>query len=197
MCPVKTTTKFHPFVRLFDTPPQSSLALNTGPPPHRPLPAMYLLRQTSTFVHVMWKMYLSCSANLIWYSHSAILLKFGANRSWNNWETWGPQPKERTMMVWKFTEGLGLAELVFRCLGRNDSKEHQAEANREGAMRMLAYYEEILKEKKECLSRKNSALCCSNLLHRHLFCWTLEMIVKTTSSQFEREGLLIKFLFAF
>jgi len=61
---------------------------------------------------------------------------------------------------------------------------------------MLAYYEEILKEKKSCLSRKNSALCFSNLSHRQLFCWTLEMMVKTTSPQFEG-GLLIKFLFVF
>jgi hypothetical protein len=82
-------------------------------------------------------------------------------------------------------------------LGRNDSEEHREETNRKGAMRMLAYYEEILQEKEGCLSRKNSGVCCSNLPHLHLFCWTLEMMVKTTSPQFEREGLLIKFLFVF
>jgi hypothetical protein len=156
---------------------------------------MYLLRQASTFIYVMWKTYLSCSSNMIRYSNSAILLKFGANRSWNNWVTWEPQSKETTMTVWKFTEGLGSAELVFGCLGRTDSKEHRAETNRKGAMNMLAYYEEVLKEKKGCLSRKNSALFCSNLSHRHLFCWTLEMMVKTTSTQFEKEGPLIKFFF--
>lgn len=82
-------------------------------------------------------------------------------------------------------------------MGRTDSKEHRADANKKGAMKMLAYCEEILKEKILCLSRKNLVLCCSNLSHRHLFCWTLEMMVKTTSPQFEREGLLIKFLFVF
>ena len=155
---------------------------------------MYLLRQASTFIHVTRKTYLSCSANMIRYSHSAILLNFGANRSRNNWGTWEPQPEERTMTVWKFTEGLGPAELVFRCLGRTDSKEHCAEANTKVAMRMLVYYEEILKEKKVYLYRKNSALCCSKLSHRHLFCWSLEMMVKTTSPHFEREGLLINFI---
>jgi len=55
--------------------------LSTIVVPHHPLLGMYLLRQASTIVHVMWKTYLSFSANnMIRYSHSAILLTFGANR---------------------------------------------------------------------------------------------------------------------
>jgi hypothetical protein len=56
------------------------------------------------------------------------------------------------------TEGLGLIELISRCLRRTDSKEQRAATTTERIIRMLAYCEEIVKEKKMCLARKASML---------------------------------------
>jgi hypothetical protein len=70
---------------------------------------------------------------------------------------------------------------------------------RQGIMRILAWYEEILQEKKKSLSRQtsvpNSSSHLQGLLHRHLYCWTMAMMIHLTHLQFLRKGLHLKLSF--
>ncbi|XP_066566163.1 protein UXT isoform X1 [Amia ocellicauda] len=59
-----------------------------------------------------------------------------------------PRETRRTMTVSKLSEGLGLIEAGIRVLEDIDSNEQRAAATRQGIKRMLACYEEILREKK-------------------------------------------------
>jgi hypothetical protein len=63
-------------------------------------------------------------------------------------------------------------------------------------MRMLACYE-ILKEMKRPLSRQIAVLDFFKygLLHRHLYCWVLEIMIQMTRTQFKRKCLLLKLSF--
>jgi hypothetical protein len=60
------------------------------------------------------------------------------------------------MTVLKLTEGLGLTEAAMKMFEDIGSHDQRAAAARRGIVRMFACYEEILKEKKRSLSRKNS-----------------------------------------
>jgi ribosomal protein L16/L10AE len=51
------------------------------------------------------------------------------------------------MADWILTEGLGLISVLIVVLENNDIRERQAETTRQSVMRILASYEEILKEK--------------------------------------------------
>jgi hypothetical protein len=66
-----------------------------------------------------------------------------------------PEPKNTTMTFQKLTEGLRVIETGIKMLEDGDSKGHRAAKTRQG-IRMLACYEEILKEKKRKLSHHNS-----------------------------------------
>jgi hypothetical protein len=62
------------------------------------------------------------------------------------------------MTVLNLTEGLGLTEDVTEVSEGTDFNKQRAAANRQGIMRVLACYEEILKEKKRFLSHQSSWL---------------------------------------
>jgi len=74
-----------------------------------------------------------------------------------------------------------------------DWNKQRVAATGQGITRLLACCKEILKEKKKSLSRQCSVLLSSNhlrgLVHRHLYCWTLEMMIYTTSPQLKRKCL--------
>jgi len=57
------------------------------------------------------------------------------------------EPKERTVIV-ELSEGLGLLETVIKVFEDMDGSERRAAANSQGVLRMLVWYETILKEKK-------------------------------------------------
>jgi hypothetical protein len=97
------------------------------------------------------------------------------------------------MTTLSLTWGLGLIELAFRC---DDiySSEQWAATGREGCMRFLAFYEDILKAKKRSVSHWTSVLdffksswgpCASSC------CWILEMMIQNIHLQFIWNGLIL------
>jgi hypothetical protein len=62
------------------------------------------------------------------------------------------------MTFFKLTERLGLNETCIKVSEDIYSKEPQAAPVRQGIMRILAWYEEILQEKKKSLSSQTSVL---------------------------------------
>jgi hypothetical protein len=69
-----------------------------------------------------------------------------------------PEPKERTMTVLNLTAGLGLTADVTEMSECTDFIEQQAAVNRQGIMRVLACYKEILNYKKRSLCTQSSEL---------------------------------------
>jgi hypothetical protein len=67
-----------------------------------------------------------------------------------------PEPKEGTTMVLKLTEGHGVIEEHIKAL-QNEWNKRQA-TTRQGSVRTLACYKEILKEKKRSWSCQSSVL---------------------------------------
>ena len=98
------------------------------------------------------------------------------------WGMW-VEPKERNIMVSKLTEGLGLIEAGIRVWGHR-LNEHWAPTTRRVTVRMLAC---LLAVKK--FWRRRRVFCPATLhclislshtqgfIHRHLYYWTLEMMI--------------------
>jgi hypothetical protein len=86
-----------------------------------------------------------------------------------------PVPKERTMTVLKLVEGLGLTVAGISMFGDNDWNKKGTVKTGQGILRMLAYCEEILKEKEMSLSARFR--CNVSLKHlqescvANLYCW--------------------------
>jgi len=80
-----------------------------------------------------------------------------------------------------------------------DWNEQRAAATGRGIMRMLACYEEILKEKKKSSSARLKCLISSSrlqeLVHRHLYWRTVEVMVQMTNLHFKRKYRLCKLSF--
>ena len=92
-----------------------------------------------------------------------------------------PEPKEMTVAVLKLTEGLGLTEDGIKVFEDVGWKEWRAASTGQGIMRMRAgWLGGDLKEKKSSLSARLQCLICSchpqGLVHRHPYCWTMNMI---------------------
>ena len=69
-----------------------------------------------------------------------------------------PESKQRTVTVSKFSGGPGVIEASIKVFGDIDWNEQRAATIGQGIKRMLAWYEEILKDKKTSLSGQSSAL---------------------------------------
>ena len=89
-----------------------------------------------------------------------------------------PEPKERTMTVLKLTEG-GLDWLKgawYQGVWGHWQEQASGSSIWTRNYEMLAWYEEILKEKKRSLSRQTSVpdffSHLQSLVHRHMYCWT-------------------------
>ena len=66
-------------------------------------------------------------------------------------------------------------------------------------MRMLTCCEGIRKEKKRAVSARLQCVISSHLqglVHRHLYCLTLQMMIQTTRPQFKRKCLVLKLPFS-
>jgi hypothetical protein len=63
-----------------------------------------------------------------------------------------PEPKERTVTVWKLSEKLRLIEAGVSVIEESDGNLQRATATGQGLTRMLACCEEILKDMKKFLS---------------------------------------------
>jgi hypothetical protein len=91
--------------------------------------------------------------------------------------------------------GLGLTEAGIKALQNISSKWQRPAITREGTVRMLACYKEILKEKNRFLSRQISVFASSSylqgLVHHRQYCWSLEMMIQITGLQFKRKCLLL------
>lgn len=68
-----------------------------------------------------------------------------------------PEAQKRTVAVSKLTEGLGLAAAVIKVFEDINLHSQRAATTRQGTVRILAYDEEILTEKKRSLPRQTSA----------------------------------------
>jgi hypothetical protein len=99
------------------------------------------------------------------------------------------------MTVLQLTERLGLTEADMKMCEDIDWNEQRAATSGQGIMRIFVCCEGILKEKKRSLSRQISMLDFSThllgLLHRHLYFWTLEMLIQLTRLQLKREYLFV------
>jgi len=105
------------------------------------------------------------------------------------------QPSERTTTVLKWTDGLGLIVAGIEVSEDSDGKEQGAATAGLGIVRVLAAYEEVLKEDKSFLSDQTSLLDLSHfqgLFHRHLYFWTLGRMNKMNCQQFRRKCSLLK-----
>ena len=95
--------------------------------------------------------------------------------------------KDRIMMVSKLNQGLGLTEDGIK-VSEGTGLEQALSSSKQTRI-----YEEILKERRGlCLTRVHCLIASSHLqglLHRHLYCWTMEMMIQTTSLQFMRKCL--------
>ena len=66
------------------------------------------------------------------------------------------EPKKCNVLVLNLTEGRGLIEAGIKLFGAIDWKEHRAAKTGQGIVRMLAGYDEILKDRERCLCLKIS-----------------------------------------
>ena len=101
------------------------------------------------------------------------------------------------MAVLKLTEGLGLTEDDIKVFEDVGWKEWRAASTGQGIVRMRAgWLGGDLKEKKRSLLARLQCLICSchpqGLVHRHLYCWTVDMMFQMTHLQSERKCLLLK-----
>lgn len=73
---------------------------------------------------------------------------------------------------------------------QNNERNKEQATTRQGSVRALACYKEILKEKR-------SWSCQSSVLNfsSHLYCWTLKIMIQMTHLQFIRNFFLLKFSF--
>jgi hypothetical protein len=104
------------------------------------------------------------------------------------------------MTVLKLIEWLGLTEAGIKVFEDSDWNEQRAARTGQGIRMMIACCGEILKEKKMFLSRRTSVFdslkSSSGTPHRHLNCWTMEMIIQMTCLQLKRMYHLLKLQFS-
>jgi hypothetical protein len=114
-----------------------------------------------------------------------------------------PEPESgcqgRAITVSKLTESLGLTETCIKVFEDIYPKEQQEAAIRQGIMRILTWYEEILRRRRNLwVARLQFWISSSHLrglLHRHLYCWTVGMMIQIIHLQFLRKGLHLKLSF--
>ena len=102
-------------------------------------------------------MSLSCLTPMIRRSCLTVFLKLRSKAPLKKLEEPKPDPKEGTMTVLKLTEGHGVIEEGIQALQDNDWNKQQA-TTRQGSVRTLVCYKEILKEKKRSWSCQSSVL---------------------------------------
>jgi hypothetical protein len=109
-----------------------------------------------------------------------------------------PEPKKRTIMMWKLTQGLGQIETPTGCFEDIDSNQQQAAITRQEIWGYFLVMGRFWRGK-ESFSWQTSVLdFLSHLqwpMHHHLYCWTLEMMIQMTYLQFKRRCLLLKLSF--
>jgi hypothetical protein len=99
--------------------------------------------------------------------------------------------------VVKLTEGLGLTEAGVKVFEDVGWKERRAASTGQGIVRMRAgWLGGDLKENKRSLSAILQCLIRSchpqGLVHRHLHCWTVDMMFQMAHLQLEKKCLLPK-----
>jgi hypothetical protein len=103
------------------------------------------------------------------------------------------------MTVFKLPEELGLTGFGIKVFEDINSKQQQAATDTQGTMKMLACCDEVLKEnKRSCVTRLQCLISSSHLqglVHHHLDCWTMVMMILMTRVQFKRKSLLLKLSF--
>jgi hypothetical protein len=95
--------------------------------------------------------------------------------------------------VFKLTEGLGPTEAGIKVFEDAGWKERRATSTGQGIVRMRAGWGDL---KKRSLSARLQGLIyfChpQGLVHRHLYCWTVDKMFQMTHLQPERKCLLLK-----
>ena len=81
-------------------------------------------------------------------SRSTKLWKFGSKAPFKKLRNLEPEPKERTMTVWKLAEWLGVTEAGIRVSEENEWNKQRAATTGQGIVRITACCEEILKVKR-------------------------------------------------
>ena len=107
-----------------------------------------------------------------------------------------PEPQERTVTVLKLTEGLGLTEVAIKVFEGVGWKERSVASTGQGIVRIRAgWLGGDLKEKRSLSARLQCLICSCHpqgLVHRHLYCWTVDMMFQMTHLQTEMKCLLLK-----
>ena len=105
-----------------------------------------------------------------------------------------PEPKKCSVLVLNLTEGRGFIQAGIKLFGGIDWKEHRAAKTGQRIVRMLAVYEEILKDKERCLCLEISV---QELVYNLMHSWTFAMMNKNTHLQFKRKCLVLILSFVF
>jgi len=138
----------------------------------------------------------SCWTNMIGKSSSTVLLKFANNellkmlRNPNFCLMRGP------WRFWSCRRDLDRLKLASKSYEDIDWNENGRAASREWTLRMLACYGEFLKG---FVSGEFSVWVLKNIFRlaiRHLYCWTVEMMLQMTGLQFKKDRLLKLSFFA-
>jgi hypothetical protein len=100
-----------------------------------------------------------------------------------------PGTKERAMRGFKFTNDLGLAEVASTCLGRViRTNSEQEQLNYDDACYKYILHNNNNNNNNRCFLAGVHCLTFSNylqgLVHLHLYCWTLKMIIHMVRLQF-------------
>jgi hypothetical protein len=91
----------------------------------------------------------------------------------------------RAVTVLRLAKGLGLTEDLIRVSEHGDGNEERAATTEREMVRVLACCEEVM-ERKKCLDRIRCLISSSLLqaiVHRHLYCWAVEMVIHLTGLQ--------------
>jgi hypothetical protein len=98
-----------------------------------------------------------------------------------------PKTKERTMNIQWGT----WTSCSWHCFQDADSNK-LAEAIRQGVLRMIAGSKEIVKDMKSLLTRLQYLVSSRKFqghMHRHLYCWTMELMIHITCLQLKKKWL--------
>ena len=157
--------------------PPSYLVSSYAVPHKRRLPQdPNILSHTERFVHTMLKIHSSCCTSVIRNSRSTILLNFGNKAPVKNLWSLSLSLRRGTCWFWSWLRVVGSLNEASSCL--RACNEHWAAATGQGIVRMLAGYEEILKEKERCLCLEISVLylfrnwCITSCIAGHSRWWT-------------------------
>jgi hypothetical protein len=116
--------------------------------------------------------------------------KHNALEEYEDAEEPGPALIERTMTALKLTEELLLIEAHVKVLEDVDSNEQRAAPTRQGTSRRLLAMRRLCKTRRcLCLAQIQCLISSSHLQglgYRHLYCWTLEMMIQMTQIQFTK-----------